>query len=335
MSSRTATLPHLRQQSSLWQTPLQTQLPRIKPQIGDPVAPDSALHEFLRHNEWRHLQLSALFVPQYHAAAKQQKQFTLPSVPVFAHTGPLGPAAAKQQSAPKIELLLLWTEPGRLLFDGTALHDASHLPIKAIKHLLKIHKTRQFIGTHNQYQFLERIYPFHFVRKEYWIMVRKRVSPTEEKAPATGLQIKRLTMVDLAQLQPLEWGYYQEEVIQSPLSASLYHIIEKNCTRRLEQFLQYGIFSGSELIARAMINAYGLYYWQLGGFYTVPRWRGRRLASILLQKLCAVIEGAGRSAMLFVRQDNAAALHLYQKHSFAIADHMVVAQENSIQGSIC
>ena len=286
-------------------------------------------------------------MPQYHAVAKRKQKFTLPksSVQVFAY-GSSGPLAidspvftnpAKQQDAPKIELLLLWTEQGRMLFDSLALRGVSqaHLPIKAIKRLLKTYKTRQFIGTQSQYKFLENLYKFRFTKQKYWIMVRNNQSTIFrcDRSPPLDkidnrLQIKRLTQADLAQLLPLEWAYYQEEVIQSPISGSHYSIIERNCTKRLKQFLQYGIFSGSELIARAMINAYGLYYWQIGGFYTVPRWRGKGLGGILLQKLCAAIEQARRSAMLFVRQDNAAALHLYKKHSFVITEHMVIAQDS-------
>lgn len=306
------------------------------------LAPDSPLreflHEFLRRNEWRHLQMSALFVPQYHEAAKQQKQFTLPNsmIQVFEHSISADLTAEKQRQ--KIAFLLLWTEHGRLLFDGTELRDNSYLPVRELKNLLKTHKTRQFIGTQSQYQFLERIHPFyfsgHFARREYWIMLRKNqsaISRTGKNPPLDKidrkLQIRQLTQADLGQLFPLEWAYYQEEVIQNPINRSHDFIIKKNCIRRLEQFLQYGIFCGSELVARAMINAYGLDYWQLGGFYTAPRWRGKGLGGILLQKLCAVIEEAGRSAMLFVRQDNPSALHLYQKYAFAIAEHMVIAQD--------
>ncbi|WGK70461.1 GNAT family N-acetyltransferase [Candidatus Haliotispira prima] len=239
-----------------------------------------------------------------------------------------------------------------------------YLPTQELKRLLRQNVTRQFIGTRSHYDFLQHCYGFQLKVREYWMMVRKPQglppfdtkrgpiafrslpnsggtgrgvrrergrSTTGETGRRTslpvGLRLERLTSEDFGRLLPLEQAYYAEEVLQGELGGPLRRALEKQCAKRLEQFLQYGIFDGDKLIARAMINAYGLYYWQIGGIYTTPEWRGQGLADFLLQRLSRAIEQAGRSAMLFVRLENEEALGLYYKNSFEILERMVIAQE--------
>ncbi len=305
--------------------------------------PRSALHHFLRSSEWQHLHLSSLFVAQQHETAKQQQLFHAEQLAArcraFAQgTRDLQTAAGEPESG--MAALLLWTERGRLLFDSLALRNSlkaspceeplSPLAVQELKRLLRRHVTRQFIGTKSHYEFLCSCYDFSFEAREYWMMVRKARPPAAEQCKVyslpSGLKLLRLRTEHYARLLPLEQAYYAEEVLQEELAPGpLLQALEQQCARRLEQFLQYGIFESDELVARAMINAYGLYYWQIGGLYTVPRWRGQGLGDYLLHRLCGTIEESGRRAMLFVRPENDRALRLYAKNSFETLDRMVIA----------
>ena len=229
----------------------------------------------------------------------------------------------------------------------------SYSSAQKLKGLLYKNKndTKQFIGTRRHYEFLLSLYDFAFQQCEYWIMVRQPQLPNfhllhpaqnsgmkpylarsfmasaERIHLPTGMSLFRLKPYHFAQLLPLELAYYAEEVIRGRLPNAFAQALEKLCNKRLEQFLQYGIFAGEELIARAMVNTYGLYYWQIGGVYTLPRWRGLGLAHALVQQLCQMIEYSGRIAVLFVRLDNQAALNLYIKNAFECLERMVIAEQ--------
>ena len=358
-----------RRSHSLWQ-PL-PQYIRSCPaanECGRLIPAASELHRFLRENEWRHLYLSSMFVPQQHDAAKRQELFCAKPQGAKAYVYSSGAGGSSRVAA-----MLLWAEYDRLLFDCRNLflglnsdRDSSQcagaleeiLPdqcTKELKRLLQRHLTRQFIGTSSHYEFLLQYHDFQFERREYWMMVRKPDGPNmaltaipdrrtasaqqrlHRRASAahsdlclpTGLRLERLGPDHFGQLLPLEQAYYVEERLQGDnVTPAIKKALEKYCARRLEKFLQYGIFARDQLVARAMINAYGLYYWQIGGIYTVPDWRRQGLAHYLLQKICSAIEQAGRSATLFVRLENENALGLYYKNSFECLDMMVIAQES-------
>ncbi|MEM9423729.1 MAG: GNAT family N-acetyltransferase [Spirochaetota bacterium] len=302
---------------------------------------DSSLHHFLRSNEWQHLHLSSAFIAQKHQAAKLQKGFSSRSSEgrTFVYSG--------SREGDPVAALLSWSEYGRLLFDCCHLrtqpprphrgHAGSqevlpYLPLRELKDLLGKYDIRQFIGTYSHYEFLRHYHDFPADVQEYWIMLRNAshslasFHPAEKNGLPSGLTLSRLDSRHWDQLFCLEQAYYTEEVPPFRMSPSLEKALRKTAAKRLENFLQYGVFAGKELVARAMINAYGLSYWQIGGIYTKPEWRRQGWANALLQKLCASIEAAGRLPVLFVRRENQAAMHLYENHVFERLERMVIAQ---------
>ncbi len=316
------------------------------------ILKNSKLHNFLSSAEWQHLHLSSMLVSQCHEYARKQHQFSANIVDSNAFIYSIGNYLGEE-----IQAFLFWTEEERLLFDCRKLREESWnfdkniLPgfiLQGLKRLLSKYNTRQFIGTYRHYQFLCSHCEWTFQPQHYWIMVRKKnqqklqsqsleqqsmpIDKTNLYSLSHDLKLLRLETKHFQQLLTLELAYYSEEITQNKiLNPLLKQVLEKNCGKRLEQYLQYGIFAKNELLARAMINRYGLNYWQIGGIYTVPRWRRQGLANILLHKLCQTIEKAGRQSMLFVRIENNAAINLYRKNSFEQLERMVIAQNTTAE----
>lgn len=72
-----------------------------------------------------------------------------------------------------------------------------------------------------------------------------------------------------------------------------------------------------EPIARVATNARGYTTDQIGGVYTVPRWRGQGIASWLMTHLLHEMKAEERDASLFVKHTNPVALRLYRRLGFA------------------
>ncbi|SIQ92190.1 Acetyltransferase (GNAT) family protein [Alkalispirochaeta americana] len=72
-----------------------------------------------------------------------------------------------------------------------------------------------------------------------------------------------------------------------------------------------------DVIGRVATNARGMGTDQIGGVYTVPSWRGRGIARLLMTHLLADLAREGRRASLFVKKDNTAARRLYDGLHFS------------------
>ncbi len=78
-------------------------------------------------------------------------------------------------------------------------------------------------------------------------------------------------------------------------------------------------------IGKVNTNARGIFYDQVGGMYTERRVRSRGVGSALMLRLLQRIAAEHKSAALFVKKNNAAALRLYQGIGFAIEDEFRIS----------
>ena len=138
-----------------------------------------------------------------------------------------------------------------------------------------------------------------------------------EAADTQELRFHRGSPTDTGRLFELQRGYEIEEVLLRPARFNA-----DNCRRHLRQALRkelvlYATRRGRP-VAKAGTNYRGFSVDMVGGVYTLPELRSRGIGAAMMGALLQRIFAAGRSASLFVKPHNAAALRLYEKLGFVV-----------------
>ena len=120
---------------------------------------------------------------------------------------------------------------------------------------------------------------------------------------------------DIDLLFELQKGFVLEEVAASwkTTTDAEIRLILKGI---LKNQICLALFSDGEVAAKVNTNAIGWNCVQIGGVYTHPRFRRNGYSWQLLYNLCRRILRTGRSAVLFVKENNMPARTLYQKLGF-------------------
>ena len=144
-----------------------------------------------------------------------------------------------------------------------------------------------------------------------------------EVPPVDGIVSKRAKPWDAGLLYPLQKGYEIEEVLLNPgsfNSSACYLSLQKNLRN---EFVVYAAKDG-KAVAKAGTNALGFNYAQIGGVYTVEKIRNQGVAEYVLSVLLSAILKTRKGASLFVKKNNGAAIRLYEKLGFNIADEFKI-----------
>ena len=180
-------------------------------------------------------------------------------------------------------------------------------------------RLNQIIGRSEDVQALEAAFrrvPEQWI--DYHLMVQQ-ASPPEVPRPRLprGLVISRAIAADANRLFELQRKYELEEVLLagSPFvgSAAMEH---------LRMTLDRQIVLMAELegraVAKANTNARGVFFDQIGGVFTEPRYRSRGVASALMARLLELIAADRKSATLYVKEHNAPAITMYRNLGFGV-----------------
>ena len=140
--------------------------------------------------------------------------------------------------------------------------------------------------------------------------------------PPEKLELVRCGTEHLEALAPLQKGYEMEEVLTSPDDFD--EAVSRLTMRRfLREQIIYALFAPAavpglqrQAVAKAGTNALGLNWYQLGGIYTLPAFRGRGCAAFLAQTLAEVNMAANKKTALFVKNINIPAQKAYKKAGF-------------------
>lgn len=130
-----------------------------------------------------------------------------------------------------------------------------------------------------------------------------------------GLIIRPARMKDLDRLLPLECEYQQEEVLAPGMQLNV-DALRVSLGKSLEHGRTVLVELGSEIAAKASINALGFSCAQIGGVYTRPHLRNHGLATALMKFMVQAILEEGMGLTLFVKRDNLPALRVYEKLGF-------------------
>ncbi len=130
-----------------------------------------------------------------------------------------------------------------------------------------------------------------------------------------GISLVQCTERDANDLFPLQKGYDLEERLPPG-----YPFYPSACMRGLEQDLKTGTvlaFRNREgFMAKALYNAIGLNWVQIGGVYTMPEHRRNGYAQYLVRKLSENALKKGKKTALFVKNRNRFAQKAYDSAGF-------------------
>lgn len=114
-------------------------------------------------------------------------------------------------------------------------------------------------------------------------------------------------------LMPLQIAYIKEEVIPScrPLSAAAARLVLEEALRQQRVFAM--LDAEGNPVAKVSLNNAGFHCVQLGGVYTLPKWRKQGCAASLAGSVSRAMLQSGRQVVLYVKESNAAAQRLYRR----------------------
>ena len=145
-----------------------------------------------------------------------------------------------------------------------------------------------------------------------------------KELPFDGIELPEITVrkaeKDEAEaLMPLQEAYEREEV----LIRQEYFDPQKSLAEvraNLSNQLFYVAEHRGTIVAKGGTNARGLGFDQIGGVYTKPEWRNRKIGHALVRAILENIFRDGKEACLFVKKANAPALRLYSRLGFRVVD---------------
>lgn len=160
---------------------------------------------------------------------------------------------------------------------------------------------------------------------DYYLLARGHADDLEIPAPPhRDLEIRTPKPSEWRRLLPLQIAYEVEEVLlpgrKANPSASKISLTESLRT----QVVLVAYFRG-EAVGRVATNARGYRVDQIGGVYTDPAWRGRGLARWLMSHLIHRLDAEQKSASLFVKPQNTAALKLYDRLGFSFESNFRIS----------
>ena len=139
--------------------------------------------------------------------------------------------------------------------------------------------------------------------------------------PPEELELVKCGIPQLNALVPLQMGYEIDEVLMD--KDDFDEAVSRLTMRKfLREQIIYALFAKPEAdgvsraVAKAGTNARGLNWYQLGGVYTVPGYRGQGCAAFLAQHLALTNAEMGKRTALFVKDENIPAQKAYKKAGF-------------------
>ncbi len=165
--------------------------------------------------------------------------------------------------------------------------------------------------------------PMHArITNEYFLM---RKNPAQEKntsafdqsphSSESGFHIFQASPCDEEKIFPLELAYQIEEVIP-PNFALSEKALRESFKLNLQSQKIFVLESGGAPIAKASIAADGKNFALLGGIYTLPEFRRKGFAATLIRHILHFLSDENKSASLYVKKKNSAAVELYKKIGF-------------------
>ena len=134
--------------------------------------------------------------------------------------------------------------------------------------------------------------------------------------------VRRATTRDRSSLLQLHACYLHEEVYGPGVtlgSAVVAREVERTLSIRTTMVALYR----GRVVAKASTNGSGFLYDQIGGVYTVPRFRNRQIGSKVVVALMSALVKRGRKICLFARESNRIANRFYRTLGFTAHEEII------------
>lgn len=152
--------------------------------------------------------------------------------------------------------------------------------------------------------------------KEVREMFLMEFSP-EKNQLVNDTEVFKCTPVELNSLLPLHLNFSREETY--PYWKEVNAAAEgMNLSLIIKNFSIYAIKYDGKIVAKAHTNCETEHFVQIGGVYTVKEFRGKGMAASLVNKIGNTSLEKNKRCILFVRKNNQAAIHCYEKAGFKI-----------------
>ena len=157
------------------------------------------------------------------------------------------------------------------------------------------------------------------------LIARHTARDAGEKAYCEQFKIVRCGIKDADALMPLQLAYEAEEVLP-PCRTQNPAVTRKNLERILKtEYVLALQNSRGETAAKANTNAIGIRWAQIGGVYTVPDFRRKGCASLLVETLAEKIVASNRLPVLYARNGNEGAQKAYSAIGFTKTGGFTIA----------
>lgn len=157
----------------------------------------------------------------------------------------------------------------------------------------------------------------HFFLKEYSLMEVNFLQDRTTKNPLP-FPIVRIQKKDIDKLAPLSKLYLEEETY--PGRTVSHSFVQKHILRQIENYSVWSMMDNKKCVAQIAINASSPHFRQIGSVYTLAEYRGRGLASMLVDFVIEDGKKQGQKTILFVNKSNRNAIALYKKLRFKEID---------------
>ncbi|MDR1931567.1 MAG: GNAT family N-acetyltransferase [Spirochaetales bacterium] len=158
------------------------------------------------------------------------------------------------------------------------------------------------------------------VSVDYYLMKADARPPAPVSAELSWLKIRQARREDFEALLPLQEAYEREEILFNQNDFNM-NKTRKELKLSLKENIIYLASCEGTAVAKGGTNARGFTCDQIGGVFTHPDFRGRKIARLLMYRLLEHIFAGGKRACLFVKTHNLPALRLYDSLGFRIAEN--------------
>ena len=271
------------------------------------------LVEFLSKNEWGHVGFSARLNIEERPKFPEQSTIKI-------HIN------RSSEPRSKIKESILTTGGGLVVpvlsdLSGARHEDISSLLSYAAKQLHSV------MGLRRDVEIIEASMtekPFRFI--DYHLMTMDRAFSRSQRSPNKQMKLRICSAHPrhIAELFPLQAAYEKEEVLLNPykFNTGISHkLFQQNLKKETILFARMR----HRVVAKAGTNALGFQYAQLGGVYTLQKFRNRGIGTILINSLINHLGESYKGVSLFVKKDNPAALRLYEKTGFEVREEFRIS----------
>lgn len=149
-------------------------------------------------------------------------------------------------------------------------------------------------------------------------------SPEMPQSSENEFRIFQAAPCDEEKLFPLERAYQFEEVIPPNFNVSE-KLLRDSFRLNLQSQRIFALQIEGAPVAKAAITACGKNYALLGGVYTLPEFRRKGFATILIRHILRVLAAENKCASLYARKNKIAAVELYKSLDFeSVAEYRLI-----------